>query len=61
MPVLLAFLALCPIITALASRLLIINNKIAVISTGKKVNLYRPDKSRLKTLIKKECCFIYKE
>jgi len=42
---LLAFLAPCPITTVLVFRLLATNSKIAVTSTGKKVNLRRPNKS----------------
>jgi len=60
-PVLLAFLAPCPTIIASAFRLLAINNKIAVISIGKKVNLRRPNKFWLKILIRKERCFICKK
>jgi len=45
----------------LASYLLAINSKTAVINTGKKINLRRPNKSRLKTLIKKGRYFIYKK
>jgi len=44
MPALLAFFAPCPTITALASRLLAINSKIAVTNISKKVNLRRPNK-----------------
>ena len=44
-PALLAFSALYPIIITLASRLLAINSKTAVISINKKVNLRRPNKS----------------
>jgi len=56
-----AFLAPRLIITASVSRLLAINSKTAVTSIGKKVNLRRPDKSRLKTLVRKGYCFICKE
>jgi len=56
-----AFSAPCPIITISASYLLATNSKITVISTGKKVNLRRPDKSRLETLVKKGCYFICKK
>jgi len=61
MPALSAFFAPYLITTALASRLLASNSKIAVTSTGKKVNLRRPKKSRLKTLIKKGYYFICKK
>ena len=47
--------------TASASRPLATNSKTAVTSTGKKINIRRPDKSRLKTLVKEGRCFIYKE
>ena len=56
-----AFLAPYPIITVSASYLPAINNKTAVTSINKKVNLRRPDKSWLKTLVKKGRCFIYKK
>ena len=61
MPALLAFSAPRSIITISASYLLAINNKIIIISISKKINLRRPNKFRLKTLIKKGYCFIYKE
>jgi len=60
-PALLAFSAPRPTITISASYLLAINSKIAVTNTGKKVNLRRPNKFWLKTLVKKGYCFIYKE
>jgi len=52
MPILLAFSIPYLTTTILAFYLLAINSKIAVINTGKKVNLRRPDKSWLKTLVK---------
>jgi len=58
---LLAFFAPYPITTVLISCLLVINSKTTVISISKKVNLRRPNKFRLKTLIKKEYYFIYKK
>ena len=58
---LLAFLAPCPTIIALAFRLLATNSKIAVTSTGKKVNLRCPDKFWLKILVKKGRYFICKK
>jgi len=60
-PILAAFFAFYPIITILASRLLIINSKITVINTSKKVNLRCPDKFWLKILIRKKRCFICKK
>jgi len=45
----------------LAFYLLATNNKIIIINTSKKVNLRRPDKSQLETLVKKRRYFIYKE
>ena len=60
-PALFAFLAPCPITTALASYLLATNNKTAVTNTGKKINLHCLNKFWLKTLIKKGRCFIYKK
>ena len=58
---LLAFSAFYPITIILAFYLLAINNKTAVISTGKKINLRCPDKFWLEILIKKGRYFIYKE
>ena len=58
---LLAFLAPYLITTVLAFRLLATNSKIAVTNTSKKINLRRPNKFQLKTLIKKKYCFIYKK
>ena len=58
---LLAFFALYLITTVLAFYLLAINSKIMVTNTNKKVNLRRFNKFWLEILIKKKCCFIYKE
>ena len=50
-----------PTTTASASRPPATNNKTAVTSTGKKVNLRRPDESRLETLVREGRCFICEE